>query len=122
MYSPAKKETTCLEYCIKGMDKRLIEFYKKNTGLLKCIKFIGRTKNERIQHLLYFYNAYFLAKGLSILTNTPVLDARQFMNLMQNDTFKLFEAELKETLISNQDLLIAKLSPTQLRKLDTLIK
>lgn len=121
MYSSNPKELTCLQSCIKGMDKRLIQFYKKNTGILKFINLIGRTKNERIHHLLYFYNGYYLAMGLSSLTNSQPDDVRQCMELLDSPAFKMFEAELIETLKQNQDLLIGKLTPKLQRKLNSLI-
>lgn len=112
----------CLKYCTNGMNTKLLKFYEENTGYLKLINVIGRTRNERIQHLLYFYNAYYLAIGLSLFNKTRKLDKQEFVRVIASDQFKVFGTELLNTIKNNQDYLTSKLNSKQLKKLNILIE
>lgn len=114
-------EMNCLEFCIRGMNQKLIDFSTTNDGknCLKFIKHTGSNSNERIREYVVLYNSVFLAQAMAETIGIS-LNPHTAWTLMNAPSFNTFHKELIETINKNFDMLMSKLTRKQRRKLENL--
>jgi hypothetical protein len=115
-------EMDCLEFCIRGMNKKLIDFSSTEEGRnsLKFIKHMGSTSIERIREYVVLYNSVFLAQAMAESIGIS-LNAHTAWTLMNAPSFNTFHKELIETINRNFEMLMSKLTRKQRRKLEALV-
>jgi hypothetical protein len=115
-------EMNCLEFCIRGMNQKLIDFSKTDDGKnsLKFIKHMGATSIERVREYVVLYNSVFLAQAMGE-TSGISLNAHTAWTLMNATSFNTFHKELIETINRNFGMLMSKLTRKQRRKLEALV-
>lgn len=114
-------EMNCLEFCIRGMNQKLIDFSATNDGknCLKFIKLTGSNPYERIREYVLLYNSVFLAEAMAKSIGIS-LNQHTALTLMNAPAFNTFQQELVETINKNFDMLMSKLTRKQRRKLENL--
>ena len=115
-------EMNCLEFCIRGMNQKLIDFSNTDDGKnsLNFIKLIGSTSFERIREYVLLYNSVFLAKAMAETIGIS-LNSHTAWTLMNAPSFNTFQQELIETINRNFGLLMSKLTRKQRRQLEALV-
>lgn len=115
------KITTCLQYCINGMNDKLFNFAKTKDGqkLIQIFKKWGSTHDERIKELLIGYNSYFLVQAGMQLKGMPK-HPLSVIEFMSSEDFTALHDELTNTVQDNYQMLITCLSRKQKRKLEAL--
>ena len=115
------KNTTCLQYCINGMNDKLFNFAKTDEGkkLIPIFKKLGGTTEDRIKELLIGYNSYFMVQAGMQLKGMPKhpLSVIEFMG---SEDFTALHDELTKTVKDNYQMLFACLNRKQKRKLEAL--
>ena len=107
----------CLSYCIRGMNDRLINFAKTESGkrYMSMCKRISPTVHERICEFVLFYNSVFMTEALGYTTNN-----KDAFDVLTSPMFMELQHELADTVHQNFDLLFSKLTRQQRRKLQAL--
>ena len=107
----------CLSYCIRGMNDRLINFAKTESGkrYMNMCKRISPTAHERICEFVLFYNSVFMTEALGYTTNN-----KDAFNVLTSPLFMELHDELSKTVHQNFELLFSKLTRQQRRKLQAL--
>lgn len=115
-------EMNCLEFCIRGMNQKLIDFSSTDEGRnsLKFIKHMGSTSIERIREYVVLYNSAFLAQAMAKTIGIS-LNPHTAWTLMNAPSFNTFHKELIETINRNFEMLMSKLTRKQRRKLEALV-
>ena len=115
------KNTTCLQYCINGMNDKLFNFAKTKDGqkLIQIFKKWGSTTDDRIKELLIGYNSYFMVQAGMQLKGMPKhpLSVIEFMG---SEDFTALHDELTKTVQDNYSMLMSCLDRKQKRKLEAL--
>jgi hypothetical protein len=116
------KEMDCLEFCIRGMNQKLIDFSSTEEGRnsLKFIKHMGSSSIERIREYVVLYNSVFLAQAMAETIGIS-LNPHTAWTLMNAPSFNTFQKELIETVNRNFGMLMSKLTRKQRRKLEALV-
>ena len=116
------QEMNCLEFCVRGMNKKLIDFSSTEEGRnsLNFIKHMGSTSIERIREYVVLYNSVFLAQAMAETIGIS-LNAHTAWTLMNAPSFNTFHKELIETVNRNFAMLMSKLTKKQRRKLESLV-
>ena len=112
----------CLEFCIRGMNQKLIDFSSTDEGKnsLNFIKRMCSTSFERIREYVVLYNSVFLAQAMAETIGIS-LNAHTAWTLMNAPSFNTFHKELIETINRNIEMLMSKLTRKQRRKLEALV-
>jgi hypothetical protein len=107
----------CLSYCIRGMNDRLINFAKTESGkrYMGMCKRISPTGHERICEFILFYNSVFMTEALGYTTNN-----KDAFDVLTSPLFMELHDELSKTVHQNFELLFSKLTRQQRRKLQAL--
>ena len=115
-------EMNCLEFCIRGMNQKLIDFSNTDDGKnsLNFIKHMGSTSYERIREYVLLYNSVFLAQAMAETIGIS-LNPHTAWTLMNAPSFNTFHKELIETINRNFEMLMSKLTRKQRRKLEALV-
>jgi hypothetical protein len=115
------KNTTCLQYCINGMNDKLFNFAKTQDGkkLIDIFKKFGSTTDERIKEILIGYNSYFMVQAGMQLKGMPK-HPRSVIEFMGSEDFTVLHDELTNTVQDNYSMLMSCLDRKQKRKLEAL--
>ena len=107
----------CLSYCIRGMNDRLVNFAKTESGkrYMGMCKRISPTGHERICEFILFYNSVFMTEALGYTTNN-----KDAFDVLTSPLFMELHDELSKTVHQNFELLFSKLTRQQRRKLQAL--
>lgn len=115
------KNTTCLQYCINGMNDRIFNFAKIQDGkvLIAVFKKWGLTTDEQIKELLIGYNTYFMVQAGMQLKGMPK-HPKSMIEFMSSEDFKALHDELTKAVQNNYPVLMSCLDRKQKRKLEAL--
>ena len=115
--------TTCLQYCISGMGKRLFEFAKTTDGkkwIDMCKKYMFIRENQ-IKELLITYNSFFMVQAMMKLKGLPK-NPQSVIKFMTTEEFDEFHKEIISTVNDNYPMLMSCLSSKDKRKLNALFE
>ena len=115
--------TTCLQYCINGMGKRLFDFAKTNDGkkLIEVYKKMMFVRENQIKELLIAYNSFFMLQAMMRLKGIPK-NPQSLLKFMGTDEFDAFHKEIINTVNDNYTMLMSCLSSKDKRKLNALFE
>ena len=110
------KNTTCLQYCINGMNDRIFNFAKTKDGevLIAVFKKWGLTTEEQIKELLIGYNTYFMVQAGMQLKGMPK-HPKSVIEFMTSENFLTLHAELTSTVKEPFSMLMSYLDRKQKR-------
>ena len=115
------KNTTCLQYCINGMNDKIFTFANTKDGkaLVQIFKKWGKTRDEQIQELLIGFNSYYMVQAGMMMRGIPK-NPRSVIEFMSSEDFTKLHDELTKTVQENYPLLMSFLKSKQKRKLEAL--
>lgn len=115
--------TTCLQYCINGMGKRLFDFAKTKDGktwIAMCKKYMFIRENQ-IKELLITYNSFFMVQAMMKLKGLPK-NPQSVIKFMTTEEFDEFHKEIIKTVEDNYPMLMSCLNNKDKRKLNALFE
>lgn len=117
------KNTTCLQYCINGMNDKIFSFAATRVGktLIAIFKKWGSTRDDQIKELLIGYNSYFMVQAGMQLKGMPQ-HPRSVIEFMSSEDFAKLHDELTHTVRDNYAMLTSFLDRKQKRKLEALFQ
>ena len=115
------KVSTCLQYCIKGMGKRLFEFANTKDGktLINIQKNMNFNRDDQIKETLIAYNSYFMVEAVIRLKRLPK-NPQSVIKFMSSDEFDKLHQEIVSTVNDNYPMLMSCLNSKDKRKLHAL--
>lgn len=115
------KNTTCLEYCITGMNDKIFTFANTKDGkaLVNVFKKWGNNRDQQVQELLIAYNSYYMVQAAMALKGMPK-NPRSVIEFMSSEDFLQLHDELTKTVQENYPLLMSCLNRKKKRKLEAL--
>lgn len=117
------KPTTCLQYCIKGMSKRLFDFAKNKeaTKYIEAFKKMKFNRDDQIKELLIVYNSYYMVQASIKLRGLP--DSKEsVLQFMSSKDFDELHNEIVKAVEMNYPMLMSCLSKKEKRKLIALFE
>lgn len=117
------KATTCLQYVVNGMGKRLFEFANTKDGktLINIQKKMNFNRDVQIKETLIAYNSYFMVEAAIRLKRLPK-NPQSVIKFMGSDEFDKLHQEIVSTVNDNYPMLMSCLSSKDKRKLDALFE
>lgn len=115
--------TTCLQYCINGMGKRLFDFAKTTDGkkwIAMCKNYMFIRENQ-IKELLITYNSLFMVQAMMKLKGLPK-NPQSVIKFMTTEEFDEFHKEIIKTVEDNYPMLMSCLNNKDKRKLNALFE
>lgn len=115
------KNTTCLQYCINGMNDKLFAFANTKDGkaLLQVVKKWGNNRDLQIQELLIAFNSFYMVQAAMTLEGM-LKNPHAVIEFMSSETFTKLHDEVTNTVKKNYPLLISYLDGKQRRKIEAL--
>jgi hypothetical protein len=117
------KATTCLQYVVNGMGKRLFEFANTKDGktLINIQKKMNFNRDDQIKETLIAYNSYFMVEAAIRLKRLPK-NPQSVIKFMGSDEFDKLHQEIVSAVNDNYAMLMSCLSSKDKRKLDALFE
>lgn len=117
------KATTCLQYVVNGMGKRLFEFANTKDGknLINIHKKMNFTRDDQIKETLIAFNSYFMVEAAIRLKRLPK-NPQSVIKFMGSDEFDKLHQEIVSTVNDNYPMLMSCLSSKDKRKLNALFE
>ena len=115
--------TTCLQYCINGMGKRLFDFAKTSDGkkMIEVYKKMMFVRENQIKELLIAYNSFFMLQAMMRLKGIPK-NPQSLLKFMGTEEFDEFHKEIINTVNDNYPMLMSCLNSKDKRKLNALFE
>ena len=115
--------TTCLQYCVNGMGKRLFDFAKTSDGkkMINVYKKMMFNRDNQIKELLIAYNSFFMLQAMMRLKGIPK-NPQSLLKLMTTEEFDDFHKEIGKTVEDNYPMLMSCLNSKDKRKLNALFE
>ncbi|WP_279211841.1 hypothetical protein [Delftia acidovorans] len=115
------QETTCLQYVINGMNQKLIDFAKSDSGrpLVYAFKNLIVGRDHQIKALISASNSYYMVQAAIALQGLPKTPQSVF-NFMKSTEFDRLDQEIVETVEKNYKMLMARLSKKQKEEIESL--
>lgn len=117
------ENTTCLQYCVNGMNDKIFNFARSRDGkaLIEVFKKWGSNRDEQIKELLIGYNSYYMVIAAMELRGLPK-HPRSVIEFMASEDFSELHAELIRTVKENYALLMSCLKSKQKRRIEALFE
>lgn len=115
------ENTTCLQYCINGMNDKLLEYASAKEGRALIEKFKAYTANRdiQIQELIVSHNSYYMVLAAIQVHGLPKTE-QSVRDFIGGYEFKHMHDEIIKAVQNNYPMLMSGLSKKQKRKLDSL--
>lgn len=115
--------TTCLQYCVNGMNDRIFSFAKTKDGtlLITAYKKLFKVREIQIRELLIAYHSYFMVLAAIELKGMPK-NQRSVIRFMKSDDFVRLHDELVKIVEDNYPMLMSHLDSKQKKKLNALFQ
>ena len=115
--------TTCLQYCINGMGKGLLEFALTKDAMkyIEVFKKMMFNRDNQIKELLIVYNSYHMVQGAIQVVGLPK-NQESVVRFMMSKDFDELHKEIVKTVNSNYTMLMSRLNKKDKRKLIALFE
>jgi hypothetical protein len=115
------ENTTCLQYCINGMNDKLLEYAsaKEGRALIETFKAYTANRDIQIQELIVSHNSYYMVLAAIQVHGLPKTE-QSVRDFIGGYEFKHLHDEIVKTVQKNYSMLVSRLSRKQKQELEAL--